>query len=289
MQSTQQITRAMKMVASAKLQRSQNKTRSAQPYSDALIRLAEHLAIAVPHAAHPFLERQAPPEVNRILLVVFTSDKGLCGSFNANIVRAAENFKKSNPHLSISLITIGRYGTRYFSRRNWHIFNSQPAYDFGTRFIQLYPLFEMIENSFLKQEFAEVFVLYSHFVHTLRQVPTLIKLLPVERSVILGGNGEVSTYEKRQEDMMETEIIFEPSPERVLQILLPRFVRHTLFQAMRENFASENAARMVAMENATNNAGELIKTLTLQRNKARQQSITLELLDIVGGAEALKG
>lgn len=281
--STQQITRAMKMVASAKLQRSQNKTRSAQPYSESLIRLTEHLARIIPAAVHPFLERQVPQDFNKVLLIVFTSDRGLCGSFNANIVRAVEGFAKDHPHLQVHLYTIGRYAYRYFSRRGWQIYSSRNAYDFSARFIELYPLFEATEKAFLDKEFAEIYVAYSRFVSTMRQVPTILKLLPVERKGFADGadaHGDEEPFD---------EAIFEPSPQRVLEILLPRFVRHTLFQAMRENFTSENAARMVAMDNATKNAGELITTLTLQRNKLRQQSITLELLDIVGGAEALKG
>ncbi len=286
-ESTQQITRAMKMVASAKLQRSQNKTRSAQPYAETLIRITEHLSRTLPWTVHPFLERHTPPDFSRILLIVFTSDKGLCGAFNANIVRNAEIFARNHRELEISLLTIGRYATRYFTRRGWRIYHSQASYDFSARFIDLYPLFEKVENAFLSGEFADVFVLYSHFVHAMRQVPTILKLLPVERGVIEDGGTEAHEYEET--GAPEEDLIFEPSPGGVLHILLPRFVRYSLFQAMRENFTSENAARMVAMDNATKNAGELIKTLTLTRNKLRQQSITLELLDIVGGAEALKG
>ncbi len=285
---TQQITRAMKMVASAKLQRSQNKTRSAQPYARALIRITEHLAKAVPEVEHPFLVIPPPEVAKKVLLIVFTSDKSLCGAFNANIVRRAETFRLNNPELDISLYTIGRYGYRYFSRRKWKIFESQNSYDFSTKFIQLYPLFEKVENAFKEQVFGAIYALYAYFINPMKQIPTIVKLLPVEKSLFEPeGEEGVRSAEDDVDEAVTEEFIFEPSPREVLESLLPRYVRYTLFQAMRENFTSENAARMVAMDNASKNALEMIERLTLQYNKARQQSITLELLDIVGGAEVL--
>ena len=286
--STQQIARAMKMVASAKLQRSQNKTRSAQPYAETLIRITEHLAASVREVIHPFLVRQTPEDFNRILFIVFTSDKGLCGAFNANIVRFVESFKAHNPQLSISILAIGRYGTRYFRRRNWDIFYERPAFDFGVRFIELFPLFEMIEKAFFEKKFAEVYVVFTRFISTVRLVPSLLRILPVEGAILKEG-AFASESEAKIPLLAGVDYIFEPSPRRVLEFLLPRFVRYTLFQALRESFTSENAARMLAMDNASKNALEMIDSLTLQYNKARQQAITLELLDIVGGAEALKG
>ena len=287
---TQQITRAMKMVASAKLQKSQGRTKAAQPYAMTLTRLVDHLVLRVPDLEHPFL-RPPAPDVRRIMLIVFTSDKGLCGAFNANLVRRAEQFVREHPEQEFEFLTIGRYATRYFSRRGYNIRKSLPAYDYATQFLRLMPLFELVEGAYRSGEVAQVWVLYSHFISTVRQQPTMLQLLPLEHAGLVEQVGEEELAEMREEaaEQPEADLIFEPSPLRVLEILLPRFVRYSLYQAMRENFTSENAARMLAMDNATKNAGEMIDTLTLQYNKSRQQGITSELLDIVGGAEAQKG
>lgn len=287
---TQQITRAMKMVASAKLQKSQGQTKAAQPYAMTLTRLVDHLLRRVADLEHPFLR---PPEgsLNRVLLIVFTSDKGLCGAFNANLVRRVEPFVRSRPEQDFELITIGRYATRHFRRRGFSIRRSLPAYDYATHFLELTPLFELVEGAYKAGEVAQVWVLYSRFISTVRQQPTMLQLLPLEHKGLREqvGEDELATMREQAAEAPEADLIFEPSPRRVLEILLPRFVRHSLYQAMRENFTSENAARMMAMDNATKNAGEMIESLTLAYNKARQQSITRELLDIVGGAEAQKG
>ena len=287
---TQQITRAMKMVASAKLQKSQGRTKAAQPYAMTLTRLVDHLVLRVPDLEHPFI-RPPAPEVKMALLIVFTSDKGLCGAFNANIVRRADLFVREHPEREFEFVTVGRYAARYFTRRGYTIRKSLPAYDFATRFIELTPLFELVEKAYSSGEAAQIWVLYSHFVSTVRQQPTMLQLLPLEHEGLLEqvGEDELARMREAAEEAPEADLIFEPSPRRLLHTLLPRFVRYSLYQAMRENFTSENAARMLAMDNATKNAGEMIQALTMAYNKARQQGITMELLDIVGGAEAQKG
>jgi len=282
--STQQITRAMKMVASAKLKKSQSATEKAQPYALSMVRIIDHLVRALPGYDHPLL-RQPEKEERDGLLVVFTSDKGLCGSFNSNLVRAAESFMRGRAGWRYHLLAIGRYAIRYFLRRGYDLVDERPAYDFGIHYYDLLDIYEKIENDFLSRRFSEVWLLFSRFINPVRQLPTLLKLLPVEHEGLLA---ELDAAE-RELTPEEEELVFSPDRWKVLDALLPRFVRYSVFNAVRETFTAENAARMMAMDNATKNSGEMIDNLTLQYNKARQQAITLGLLDIVGGAEALKG
>ena len=285
--STQQITRAMKMVSSAKLKKSQSATEAGHPYIDSMVRIIDHLVRALPDYEHPFLTRADLPERESpdILLVLLTSDKGLCGSFNSNLARKAEYFISENHERSIHLMTIGKYGARYFKRQGYSLEEELPAYDFGVHYYDLVSLSQNIEDSFLSGKFAEIWLLYSRFVNPVRQTPTIMKLLPVEHEGLVAG----LTEKDRRLSAEEEDLIFSPDEQQVLSAMLPRFVRYSLYNAVRENYTSENAARMMAMDNATKNAGEMIDNLTLAYNKARQQAITLELLDIVGGSEGLKG
>jgi F-type H+-transporting ATPase subunit gamma len=283
--STQQITRAMKMVSSAKLKKSQSATEAAHPYVDSMIRIIDHLVRALPDYEHPFLMRADLPEkeTRDVLLLLLTSDKGLCGSFNSNLVREAERFIEDQPGRKVHLFTLGRYGARYFKRRGYLLEDERPAYDFSVHYYHLMGLFKEIEDAFLTGRFCEIWLLYSRFVNPVRQTPTLLKLLPVEHEGLVTALSEEERERKKEEDF-----IFSPSRMDVLDSMLPRFVRYSVFNAVRENYTSENAARMMAMDNATKNAGEMIDNLTLAYNKARQQAITMELLDIVGGSEALQ-
>jgi F-type H+-transporting ATPase subunit gamma len=282
--STQQITRAMKMVASAKLKKSQNATERSKPYSVTMIRVIDHLVRALQDYSHPLL-RQPDKELRDTLLVIYTGDKGLCGSFNSNLVRTAEHFMRDRPDRTHHLLTIGKYGTRYFRRRGFDLVEARSAYDFGTHYYGMVDLYTLIESSFLQGVYGEVWLLFSRFINPARQTPTLLKLLPVEHEGLLS---ELEP-EERHLTPEEEDLVFAPDRWKVLDALLPRFVRYSVFNAVRESYTSENAARMLAMDNATKNAGEMIDNLTLQYNKERQQTITMELLDICGGAEALKG
>jgi len=285
--STQQITRAMKMVSSSKLKKSQSATEAAHPYVDSMLRIIDHLVRALPDYEHPFLMHADLPEQEtpNILLVLLTSDKGLCGSFNSNLVRKAEHFIRDIPERSVHLCTIGKYGTRHFKHLGYPLEGEFPAYDFSIHYYALTDLLERVEGAFLSGRFAEIWLLYSRFVNPVRQTPTLLKLLPVEHEGLVAGLAE----EERRLSAEEEDLIFAPDKQQVLNAMLPRFVRYSVFNAVRESYTSENAARMMAMDNATKNAGEMIDNLTLAYNKARQQAITLELLDIVGGSEGLKG
>jgi F-type H+-transporting ATPase subunit gamma len=272
---TQQITKAMKMVAAAKLQRSQGKMLAARPYAEKLATLMQQLASAA-DLGHPLFEVRP---VARRLVVVVTSDKGLCGAYNMNIIKLAQKSIDASiaDGVETELYAIGRKAAEYFARRGYTMFAKHD--DFGGEATaergQL--VGTRIVEAFLDGSFDEVNLIYSRFVSTMTQKPTVRPLLP-----IAPDESEESTSGGRQLDY-----IWEPSREHMFDVLVPLYLRNRVFMTLSEAFTSEHAARMTSMTAATENAGELIDFLTLKRNRERQAAITAELLDIVGGANAL--
>lgn len=273
---TAQITRAMNMVAAAKLRGAQANMEKFHPYAYKFREVIERLAAGVDRDGT--FELLTPrEEVRKIELVLLTADRGLCGSFNNNLIALAEKFlmEKSAEGKEVTLICAGRKGHEYFRKRKFRIRkrytgllnkpNYEDAYNMGRELIEL----------FQTGEADEVYLIYAQFVSMLRQVPTLIRLLPV-------------VPESRGEGDRQIDYIFEPSLEVLLNDLLPNYVYVQILESFYQTAVSEHAARMTAMDNATNNCNEMAKDLTLVYNKARQASITKELMDIVGGAEALK-
>jgi F-type H+-transporting ATPase subunit gamma len=270
---TQQITKAMKMVAAAKLRRAQEAAVAARPYAEKMTDLLQNLAARVGQNAHPLLTVR---EEKRIQLVLLTSDRGLCGGYNANLIRAAEAFRRSQgSEKAIQLTLVGRRGADYFRRRRAEI---------SDRYVNILALppdelaaeiAKKLINRFVGDDTDAVFILYSTFRSALSQVPTLEKLLPVT----VPATAEVEQL---------TEYLYEPGIEELLASLLPRITEVAIHRALLEAIASEHGARMTAMDSATTNASKMMGTLTLQMNRARQASITRELMDIVGTAEALK-
>ena len=271
---TQQITKAMKMVSAAKLRRAQEAAVAARPYAEKMTELLKNLAARVSSDAHPLLRAR---EEKKILLLLFTSDRGLCGGYNANLIRAAEAFMRRNRDKEIALTLVGRKGADHFRRRRANVVDryigalATPAEELAAEIAQ-----KLIAR-FLSGEADAVYVLYSHFRSALSQVPTLEKLLPV--SVGASGEGEAPPM---------TEYLYEPGVAQLLASLLPRIAEVATQRAFLEATASEHGARMTAMDSATSNASKMIGSLTLQMNRARQASITRELMEIVGTAEALK-
>jgi F-type H+-transporting ATPase subunit gamma len=272
---TQQITKAMKMVSAAKLRRAQDAAVSARPYAEKMTELLRNVAARVSGAAHPLLEAR---EEKKIDLVLFTSDRGLCGGYNANLIRAAEAFVRQHGGArAIELTLVGRKGGDYFRRRRATIAGrytdilAQAPDELAAGIAQ------KLIGRFIAGETDAVYLLYSRFRSALSQVPTLEKLLPVA----LAENSEA---EARQ----ETEYLYEPGVQQLLASLLPRVTGVAVQRALLEATASEHGARMTAMESASGNAAKMIGSLTLQMNRARQASITRELMEIVGTAEALK-
>jgi len=284
---TQKITKAMNMVAASKLRGAQEKMEAFRPYADkfaeVLASLAERIEADEEHAP-PLLVPRA--EVKTIDLVLMTSDRGLCGSFNTNLLAKAEKFLKDKADQGIEtrLICMGRKGRDYFRRRKHNIIDVHIGV-VGARFgfnVAINAGRAAIE-SFLDGQTDEVHMLYSQFVSVARQTPTLKQLVPI------AGVEKVEETEAPAQEGYIAEHICEPSAEELMAEMLPRQVYVQMFRGLLETSTSEHAARMAAMDNATSNCKEMITSLTLVYNKARQAAITAELMDIVGGAEALKG
>jgi len=273
---TMQITRAMNMVAAAKLRKVQARAENFAPYATKFTEVLGNVANRIEPDIHPLLIKRE--EIKRCELLLFTADRGLCGSFNTNLITKAENWIKEQEDKGIKcdLVIIGKKGRDYFAKRNYNIVESYVNIygKVDMRFIN--QLTEKFINRFMTEEIDEVYMIYSRFINVLRQEPTVVKLIPIEPPKI------------EPEKLIGGEYLCEPSPEELLIQLLPKHISIQIMNAFLQNETSEHAARMTAMDNATNNCAELINDLTLVYNKARQAAITAELMDIVGGAEALK-
>ena len=272
--STQQITRAMKMVAAARLRRAQERIIEARPYADKMREVLQSLSLRTSSEAHPLLAHR---EMKRVELVVITTDRGLCGSFNQNVFRRVERFFRENRQLyeEISLALVGRKGLDYFRRRELPIIR-----DYVNRFRELdYQAAATIGKDVVEDYTAEVvdgvFLVYNEFRSPLIQRVVVKDLLPIEPLEV-------------EPDYYPVEYIYEPSADAILSELLPRYVEVQIYRALLESVAGEHGARMTAMDAATENAQEMIEKLTLMYNKARQSAITKEMMEIVSGAEALK-
>ncbi|RTZ91592.1 MAG: F0F1 ATP synthase subunit gamma [Deltaproteobacteria bacterium] len=271
--STQQITKAMKMVAAAKLRRAQENITQARPYADKMREVIGSLSIRVKQDRHPLLVRR---EVKKREILMITSDRGLCGGYNQNIIREVTRLlKETEEGVEVQLNIIGRKGLEYFKRRDYPIRKEYRNIMGDIDYRVAAEVGKDIVAAYEADEFDELVIVFNHFRSAISQVVTVQKLLPIEPVEV-------------QEDAVVTEYIYEPSEEAILNQLLPRYVEVQIYRAMLEALASEFGARMTAMESATNNASEMIDRLTLAMNRARQAAITKELMEIVGGAEALK-
>ena len=271
---TQTITRAMQMVAAAKLRRAQDSALKARPYAEKMMEVLGSLALRVSEESHPLLERR---EVKYERIIIVSSDKGLCGSFNNNAISRGEGIVNENKKNGIdtSVVLVGTKVRDYY-KKNKDIVHSE--YVDALNNLQ-FSLAEEISRDIIEcytiKEIDKVSVIYTKFVSTMKQVVTVENLLPIDPM-------------KAEPEESVVDYIYEPDEERILKEILPRYVEVQVFKSLLESVASEHAARMMAMEAATKNAGELIDSLTLSFNKARQAAITKEMLDIVGGSEALK-
>ncbi len=274
-QSTQKITRAMKLVAAAKLRRAQERIIAARPYAGKMAELLGHLVSATggDDAAHPLLaDRQGP----RRQIVIITADRGLAGAFNSNVLRRALDLVRESSQPDVTLVVVGRKARDFYRRRPWTVKHAMVGFWDRLALSHAQELADFFMKQYLEGEVDEVHLVYNEFRSVAVQRPVHQQLLPIPRG---SGEGEGSE---------PVDYIYEPDPAAILGDLLPRHVRTQVFRALMESLAGEYGARMTAMENATRNAKEMIDVLTIQYNKARQEKITKELLDIVGGAEALK-
>ena len=273
-ESTQKITRAMKLVAAAKLRRAQDRILAARPYAVKMAELLSSLVRRAEGEAHPLLVRRPP---TRKRLVIVTADKGLCGAFNSNILRASLAFLREQGDTSVTLVVVGKKARDFYRRRPYQIKSEMLGFLDRLAYSHAQELAGGLMQEYLAGEVDEVHLMYNEFRSVAVQRVKREQLLPIEPGEAGNGQGEaVGDY------------IYEPSPEAILAALLPRHVTTQVYRALMESVAGEYGARMTAMEAATKNAKEMIGVLTIQYNKARQERITKELLDIVGGAEALR-
>jgi len=277
---TSQITKAMNMVAAAKLRGAQQNMERFHPYAAKFAEVMQRLSAGVEdRSAYALLTPRE--EVSKVELVLLTADRGLCGSFNNALIVAAEKFiaQKQAQGIQVTVTAAGRKGGDYFRRRRYDVRKRLTGLLNKPSFTDASEIGRELIEFFEAQECDEVYVIYSRFVSMVKQIPTLVKLLPVTADVE-GGEAEPEAE--------ALEYLFEPSHQALLTDLLPNHVYIQLLEFLYQTAVGEHAARMAAMENATNNCKELVKSLTLTYNKARQAGITKELMDIVGGAEALK-
>jgi F-type H+-transporting ATPase subunit gamma len=273
---TQQITRAMQMVSAAKLQRAQERLLTSRPYSDKLAEVIGDLALRADPQKHPLLQRRDGPKT---LVLVITTDRGLCGAFNSNVVRTVTGLLTQHPEWQASLVVVGRKGRDFFRRRPQFQVKSQHVDVFGRQVsfgVAQDLARELIEAYTAPAEMVDRVVLVDNtFASALRQQTVTQTLLPIP-------------LPPSPPDAVLFDYIYEPSVDGILRELLPRYVEILIYRALLETAAAEHAARMTAMAAATDNAGELIRQLTLFYNKTRQAAITTEILEVVSGAEALK-
>jgi F-type H+-transporting ATPase subunit gamma len=272
-QSTQKITRAMKLVAAAKLRRAQERVLAARPYASKMAELLGNL-VSGADTGHPLLEQREGP---RRQIVIITADRGLAGAFNSNVIRRAVELVRESSSAEVTLVVVGRKARDFFRRRTHTIKRDMIGFWDRLAYSHAAELADYFIQQYLGNEVDEVVLLYNEFRSVAVQRPVRVQLLPIPRAEADAA-----------ENAAPVDYIYEPSAEAILGDLLPRHVRMQVYRALMESLAGEYGARMTAMEAATKNAKEMIDVLTVQYNKARQEKITKELLDIVGGAEALK-
>ena len=270
---TQQITKAMKMVSAAKFRRAQEAVIAARPYADRLAELLRGLAGSVTEEAHPLLRKSAEPA--RIRLILITSDRGLCGAYNSTLIRHADAYVRRQGGSEVSWTIVGRKGVDYYRRRSTAIAERHVQIP-GPSIALAQEIARKAATEFAEGRVDRVELLYASFRSALSNVPTLETLLPV-------------SVEEPSETAPTAEPILEPDRDTLLGRLLPQFVEVRIYRALLEAAASEQGARMTAMDSASSNAAKMIFSLTLAMNRARQAAITKELMEIVSGAEALKG
>jgi F-type H+-transporting ATPase subunit gamma len=276
-QSTQKITKAMKLVAASKFRRAQERILEARPYATKIGELVDGLVSRTAgEETHPLL---AARSTGRKRLVVIAADKGLCGAFNSNILRESLRFIRGADEVSVTLVVVGKKARDFYRRRKFTVKSEMLGFFDRLAYSHAQELANGLMQDFLADEVDEVHLMYNEFRSVAVQRPVRRQLLP------LGASG---TDDDDAGDGPQEEYLYEPSPEAILASLLPRHVTTQVYRALMESAAGEYGARMTAMESASKNAREMINLLTIQYNKARQERITKELLDIVGGAEALR-
>jgi F-type H+-transporting ATPase subunit gamma len=289
-ESTKQVTRAMKMVAAAKLRRAQEKIFQARPYAYKIRELTNHLKREVDPTAHSLF--QEPEDTSGALVIVVTADRGLCGSFNSDVIQAAEDHIASSAEDragNLFLLCVGEKGHKHFQKRDYRLVGDYQGVFDGLSFDVARNVVQDAVEGFERGIWTNVTLVYNEFKNTIVQHQITEPLLPIPEdqflTPVMEEEADVTQLPKNGQAM---DYIFEPDAQGLLDTLVPRYLYYQLWRALLESNAAEQGARMVAMDNATSNAEELIEDLTLEYNRARQSAITRELLDITSGAEALE-
>lgn len=281
-QSTQQITKAMKMVSAAKLKRATNAITQLRPYATKLKEILGNLSASLEGSSSPFIQEREP---NKVLVVVVSSNRGLAGAFNMNIIKAtnnliAERYSEQLKNGNVSVIAIGKKAQDFYEKRNYNAIGNNNELYSALTFENVTKITEAIMDGFVKGDYDEVQVVYNRFKNAAVQIVTTEQLLPLKRT----AEAQVETVKSTNVDY-----ILEPSQAEIVEQLIPKSIKIQLYKAVLDSHASEHGARMTSMDKATENAGDLLKALKLSYNQARQAAITTELTEIVSGAAALNG
>jgi F-type H+-transporting ATPase subunit gamma len=285
--STQQITKAMKMIAASRLRRAQDRIMSARPFATEMLRVLNSLASRVDPGAHPLLAlREEGKPGATTLLIVITADRGLCGSFNTNVVKSAGNFvlDHTGGGRNISMGLVGRKGRDFFRRRGFDVRFEQINIFAQLSYAHAQAMAQAAIEDFVTEQVDAVYLVYNEFKSVMQQRVVIEKLLPIPRLDFTEDTEGREATGKAGAPLMD--YLYEPAPETIFKDVLPRHVETQVFRALLESAAAEHAARMTAMDTATKNSAEMIDQLTLYMNKVRQASITREIIEVVSGAQA---
>jgi F-type H+-transporting ATPase subunit gamma len=282
---TQQITKAMKMVAASKLRRAQERVMSARPYAVQMHRVLASVAARVDPSIHPLLVAREPGPESRTLLIIVTGDKGLCGGFNTNVIKAGGAFLLSSTQ-PCTLGLVGRKGREFFVRRGYDVLFEEIGIFQKLRYEDAQAIAKTAMEAFLSGTVDRVMLVYNEFKSVMTQRVVVDQLLPIARAEVAGG-AETAPAVAGGEPRAQIDYLYEPAPQEIFNQLLPRYVEVQVYRALLESNAAFFAAQMTAMDAATKNSAEMIGALTLYMNKVRQAAITREIIEVVSGAEAL--
>ena len=288
--STEQITKAMKMVSSSKLRRAQERILRSRPYAKEMLRVFNNLATRVDASQHPLLNDD--PEAGRTLLIVITADRGLCGSFNTNIVKSALQFTLEHPKgaegAEVALALVGRKGRDFFMRRGFDVLYEEVGLFQNVKWSNAQAIAQTAIKEFLGPEVSSVYLVYNEFKSVMQQRVVIEKLLPIPKLPPEEPSAPNPQFAATADRMLQgAEYLFEPDPAQLLSTLLPLHVAIQVQRALLESSAAEHAARMQSMDSATKNAKEMVERLTLYMNKVRQAAITREIIEVVSGAQSV--
>jgi F-type H+-transporting ATPase subunit gamma len=274
--STQQITKAMKMVSASKLRRAQDRVIGARPYAQQMLRVLNSVASRVDPEAHPLLRESSQPSAPPLLIVI-SADRGLCGSFNSNVLKQASAFRSESVDRDVAMALVGRKARDFFIRRGVDVRYQVVNLFQQIKYAHAQEIAQAATEAFVEGRVSSVYLLYNEFKSVISQKVVVERLLPLTR--LTPENGGVQGP--------QVDYLYEPSPEEILTSIVPRHVEVQVYRALLESAAAEHAARMTAMDAATRNAQEMVDKLTLYMNKVRQASITREIIEVVSGAQAL--